>query len=89
VGRFNLKIWQIMLGGVLAVLITGQIEPVDALQAINTDVILFLFGMFVVGESLVESGYLGYIAYRFFPMPEIPINWCSLSCLGWDCCLHS
>ena len=58
VGRFNLKIWQIMLGGALAVLITGQIAPLDALHAINPDVMLFLFGMFVVGEALVESGYL-------------------------------
>ncbi|MDP2797759.1 MAG: anion transporter, partial [Methanoregula sp.] len=42
VGRFNLKIWQIMLGGALAVLISGQIAPFDALHAINPDVMLFL-----------------------------------------------
>jgi Na+/H+ antiporter NhaD/arsenite permease-like protein len=66
VGRFNLKIWQIMLGGALAVLLTGQIQPDDALFSINADVMVFLFGMFVVGEALVQSGYLTVIAGRFF-----------------------
>jgi Na+/H+ antiporter NhaD/arsenite permease-like protein len=66
VGRFNLRIWQIMLGGALAVLVTGQITPVDAIGAVNIDVMLFLFGMFVVGEALVQSGYLASLAYRFF-----------------------
>ncbi len=65
-GRFNLKIWQIMLGGALAVLLTGQIAPIDALRAINTDLMIFLFGMFVVGEALVQSGYLASITHRFF-----------------------
>jgi Na+/H+ antiporter NhaD/arsenite permease-like protein len=62
VGRFKLRIWQIMLGGALAVLVTGQITVSDALRAINLDVMVFLFGMFVVGEGLVASGYLEYIA---------------------------
>lgn len=66
VGRFNLKIWQIMLGGAVAVLLTGQITAGDALRAINPDVMLFLFGMFVVGEALVQSGYLAAVAHRFF-----------------------
>jgi Na+/H+ antiporter NhaD/arsenite permease-like protein len=66
VGRFNLKIWQIMLGGAVAVLVTGQISIPDAFHAINIDVMLFLFGMFVVGEALVSSGYLSCIAHRFF-----------------------
>ena len=66
VGRFNLKIWQIMLGGAVAVLVTGQITPDEAFHAINSDVMLFLFGMFVVGDALVLSGYLSCIAHRFF-----------------------
>ena len=72
VGRFRLKIWQIMLGGALAVLISGQIAPFDALHAINPDVLIFLFGMFVVGEALVESRYLAYIAHRFFSHAKNP-----------------
>ena len=58
VGGIRLAIWQIMLGGALAVLILGQISPVDALYAINMDVMIFLFGMFVVGEAIQESGLL-------------------------------
>ena len=61
-----------MLGGALAVLLTGQIAPVDALYAINPDVLLFLFGMFIVGEALAESGYLAYIAHRFFSHAKNP-----------------
>jgi len=72
VGRFNLKIWQIMLGGAVAVLITGQISPADALFAIDPSVMLFLFGMFVVGEAMVASGYLSCIAHRFFARAKNP-----------------
>jgi Na+/H+ antiporter NhaD/arsenite permease-like protein len=72
VGRFTLKIWQIMLGGAVAVLVTGQIAPADALHAINTDVMLFLFGMFVVGEAMVSSGYLSCLAHRFFARAKNP-----------------
>lgn len=66
VGRFSLKIWQIMLGGAVAVLLLGQISPRDALRSINPDVMLFLFGMFVVGQALVASGYLFSVAGRIF-----------------------
>jgi Na+/H+ antiporter NhaD/arsenite permease-like protein len=66
VGRIRLQIWQIMLLGALAVLVTGQISPLEALEAINPDVMLFLFGMFVVGEALEESGYLSHLSHRLF-----------------------
>lgn len=72
VGRFSLKIWQIMLGGAAAVLVTGQISLPDAASAINIDVMLFLFGMFVVGEALVASGYLAEIGRRFFSRAKNP-----------------
>jgi Na+/H+ antiporter NhaD/arsenite permease-like protein len=66
IGRFRLQIWQAMLLGALAVLLTGQISPAEALKAINLDVILFLFGMFVVGRALEESGYLSHLSSRLF-----------------------
>jgi Na+/H+ antiporter NhaD/arsenite permease-like protein len=66
VGKIRLYIWQIMLGGALIVLFTGQISPANALAAINVDVMLFLFGVFVIGQALEESGYLGHLAYRLF-----------------------
>jgi Na+/H+ antiporter NhaD/arsenite permease-like protein len=66
IGRFKLRIWQIMLGGALMVLVTGGISPLDALKAINTDVMLFLFGVFIIGQAMEESGYLGYLAGKMF-----------------------
>ena len=72
VGRYNLKIWQIMLGGAVAVLITGQISLPDALHAINIEVMLFLFGMFIVGEAMAESGYLSSLSHQFFSHARTP-----------------
>lgn len=66
VGRFKLQIWHIMLGGALAVLVTRQISLTTALKSINVDVMLFLFGMFVVGEALEASGYLSHLSFRIF-----------------------
>jgi len=66
IGNFRLQIWQIMLGGALAVLVFGQISPQSALRAINLEVMLFLFGMFVVGEALEQSGYLAHLSYKIF-----------------------
>jgi Na+/H+ antiporter NhaD/arsenite permease-like protein len=62
----RLEIWQIMLGGAVAVLLTGQISPKEAAASIDLDVMLFLFGMFVVGRAMEESGYLAHLSYRLF-----------------------
>jgi Na+/H+ antiporter NhaD/arsenite permease-like protein len=66
VGRVKLKIWQIMLGGAVIVLLTGQIAPAQALRSINADVMLFLFSVFLIGQAMEESGYLAHLAYRLF-----------------------
>jgi len=66
IGRVKLQIWQIMLFGAVAVLAAGQISPIEALESIDVDVMLFLFGMFVVGEALEESGYLWRLSCRLF-----------------------
>ena len=66
IGRFRLRIWQIMLLGAIAVLATLQISPLNALKAINLDVIFFLLGMFIVGEALQSSGYLSHLSHRLF-----------------------
>ncbi len=66
VGRVRLQIWQIMAAGALTVLLLGSITPEAALGAINFDVMLFLFGMFVVGEALHRSGYLYQLSDRLF-----------------------
>lgn len=66
VGRFRIAIWQAMVGGALAVLASGDIGPAAALKAIDWDVMLFLFGMFVVGQAAVASGELYRAAYELF-----------------------
>ena len=66
VGNFRLRIWQIMLGGALVVLVTGQISPLAALKSINLDVMLFLFGVFIIGQALEDSGYLSHLSHRLF-----------------------
>lgn len=66
IGNLRLAIWQIMLGGAAVVVATGQIAPRAALRAIDIDVMLFLFGMFVIGQALEESGYLAHAAYKYF-----------------------
>lgn len=66
IGNVRFQIWQIMLLGAFGVLVTGQISPLDAAKSINIDVILFLFGVFIIGQSLEESGYLANLSYRFF-----------------------
>lgn len=64
IGRWRIKIWQAMAGGAAVMLLSGQIAPRQAAAAIDPDVMLFLFGMFVIGQALVESGYLYCLADR-------------------------
>ena len=64
--KIRYQIWHVMLLGALVVLITGQISLRDALAAINPDVMLFLFGVFVVGRSLEEGGYLSHLSFKLF-----------------------
>jgi Na+/H+ antiporter NhaD/arsenite permease-like protein len=66
VGDIRIHIWQVMAMGAGAVLLSAQITLRDALIAINFDVIVFLFGMFVIGQALEESGYLAHISYKYF-----------------------
>ncbi|MFW9933062.1 MAG: SLC13 family permease, partial [Candidatus Thorarchaeota archaeon] len=66
VGGYKVKIWQAMLLGAILVLVTGQILIVDAILSINLDVMLFLFGMFVIGSAMEKSGYLSRISAFFF-----------------------
>jgi Na+/H+ antiporter NhaD/arsenite permease-like protein len=65
VGNVRLQIWQVMTLGAGTVLVTGQIAPLDAFSAINFDVLIFLFGMFIIGQGLEESGYLAHAAYKY------------------------
>jgi len=66
IGKVKLQIWQVMLGGAVIVLLTGQITPMDAFHAINFDVIFFLFGMFIIGQATEDSGYLTHLCHKLF-----------------------
>ena len=66
VGNIKLQIWQIMLLGAVSVMLSGQISPERALKSINVDVMLFLLGVFIIGQALEDSGYLSHLSYRFF-----------------------
>lgn len=66
IGPYRLKIWQVMSLGAIVVLFTGRITPLGAVKAINLDVIIFLFGMFVVGRALEDSGFLEHLLGKFF-----------------------
>lgn len=66
VGNFRLQIWHVMLFGAIAVLVFGQISLLESVRAVNLDVILFLFGMFIIGKALEESGYLVHLSGRLF-----------------------
>lgn len=66
IGHLQIKIWQAMTFGAMVLLATGEITWFDALLAIDSNVMLFLLGMFIVGQALVASGYLYVLAYRLF-----------------------
>ncbi|MGE5152810.1 MAG: SLC13 family permease [Bdellovibrio bacteriovorus] len=63
-GGLRLAIWQIVLGGALVVLLSGRIHWHVAWKAIDWEVIGFLFGVFVLGQALTESGLLARVSTR-------------------------
>jgi Na+/H+ antiporter NhaD/arsenite permease-like protein len=60
----RLAIWQIMLGGALTVLLGRALTLTQAWNAIDWQVIGFLFGVFILGQALVSSGLLYRISSR-------------------------
>jgi len=72
IGTIRFAIWQIMLGGAVVMVGGGVLSPRDALHAINRDVMLFLFGVFVIGQALIDSGYLQRLSYRLFIRAKTP-----------------
>ncbi len=72
-GRVSrIEIWHIMLFGAIAVLLTGQISPIDAVSSENFDVLVFLFCMFIIGQAMDQSGYLFCISRRLFRRAKSP-----------------
>lgn len=74
VGKITFKIWQVMTSAAFFLILTKQISLKDALLSINVDVIIFLIGMFIIGEAMRESGYLYHISYLIFRRAKNPSN---------------
>ncbi|HEY0720859.1 MAG TPA: SLC13 family permease, partial [Gammaproteobacteria bacterium] len=72
IGAVQLAIWQIMLGGALVMVVGGALSPREALLAIDRDVMLFLFGVFLIGQALIDSGYLQRLSQRLFMHAKSP-----------------
>ncbi|MGE0081270.1 MAG: SLC13 family permease [Thiohalomonadaceae bacterium] len=64
VGRFSVPIWAAMGAGAVAVLASGHVTPAAAVSAIDWDVMVFLFGAFIIGDALERSGLLFHTAHR-------------------------
>lgn len=52
--------------GALATLLFHQITPLGALKAIEPDVLLYLFGVFLICQAAETSGYLEHLTDRLF-----------------------
>lgn len=64
--RFVIPIWVIMAAGAIAVLLFQQITPMQALTAVEPDVILYLLGVFLISQAAEESGYLEHLTDKIF-----------------------
>ena len=61
-----------MLLGSFAVILTGEITLLKAISAINLDVLLLLFCMFIIGQAMEDSGYLSHLSYELFKRADTP-----------------
>lgn len=66
VTKIVIPIWTIMALGAAASIFFRQITPIKALTAIEPDVILYLFGVFLISQAAEESGYLEYLTDKLF-----------------------
>ena len=72
IGPYRLRYWQIMVAGALAMLASRQLSTVEAWDAIDLDVILFLLGVFVLARAAEVSGELESLAFRLFRHARSP-----------------
>ena len=72
VGKFKIEIWMAMLLGAISLLALGIIDLGGAFAAINTGVLLFLFGAFLIVGIMIQTGLLQYAAIRFLKAARSP-----------------
>lgn len=66
IGHINIPIWAVMFLSAVICILVGSIGLNDAVKAIDIDVIVFLFCMFLIAESFQSSGYLYHSAHKIF-----------------------
>ena len=66
VARTIIPIWAIMAFGAIAALLCQQITPVQAIAAIEADVMAYLLGVFFIAQAAEESGYLEQLTHNIF-----------------------
>jgi Na+/H+ antiporter NhaD/arsenite permease-like protein len=66
VGKMMIPIWLIMATGAFATLLFQQITPLQAILAIEPDVMIYLFGVFLIAQAAEESGYLEHLTHKLF-----------------------
>lgn len=62
------RIWHVMVAGAAVLLATGQIAPRAALEAVDWNIILYLFAVFSIGRGLYDSGISHAIAQRILAL---------------------
>jgi len=72
VGRHKVEVWMAMLIGAMLFLGLGLMSLDDAVAAINSNVMLFLVGMFLVVEVMVQTGLLQFLAVKFIRAAKGP-----------------
>ncbi|MGC8936054.1 MAG: SLC13 family permease [Candidatus Methanomethylicaceae archaeon] len=72
IGRLKFEVWTAMLIGAVALLASGALTLEAAFQAINMEVILFLFGMFLLTEIMAQVGLLQYITVHLIRTARTP-----------------
>lgn len=82
VRRTSVPIWLILLAGAAAMVISGSIGVADAYAAVNLQVIVFLFSMFVLVTALDISGALEAFAGRVLRRARRPQDVLYLSFFG-------
>lgn len=68
----RIPIWATMGIGAIAVLILQIISPEQAYLAINFEVLMFLFGMFILVSGMESSGLLKYVTVRILEYAKTP-----------------
>jgi Na+/H+ antiporter NhaD/arsenite permease-like protein len=60
----GLPVWTSMMAGAVGMVFLGVLTPKEAVEAVDFNVIVFLFGMFSIVAAMEASGLLEYLALR-------------------------